>query len=51
MGRDLLAMGISPGPGMGVLLKALYRLQLENEFQTKAQGLKAAKRLIQGGKS
>jgi putative nucleotidyltransferase with HDIG domain len=46
MGRDLLKLGVAPGPGMGKILNELYKLQLDNEFQTKAQGLKSAKKLI-----
>lgn len=47
MGRDLIKLGVAPGPGMGKLLKRLYRLQLDNAFEAKAQGLKAAERLVQ----
>jgi putative nucleotidyltransferase with HDIG domain len=46
MGRDLLKLGVAPGPGMGKILNELYKRQLDNEFQTKAQGLKSAKKLI-----
>jgi len=45
MGRDLLKLDVAPGPDMGKILKELYRLQLDNEFRTKAQGLKIAKKL------
>ena len=48
MGRDLVKMGVEPGPGMGKMLKRLYKLQLDNKFETKAQGLKAAKSLVEG---
>jgi tRNA nucleotidyltransferase (CCA-adding enzyme) len=48
MGRDLLMLGVAPGPGMGKLLKELYRRQLDNDFQKKGQGLKIAKKLIGG---
>jgi tRNA nucleotidyltransferase (CCA-adding enzyme) len=48
MGRDLLKLGVAPGPGMGKLLKELYRRQLDNDFQKKGQGLKIAKKLIGG---
>ncbi len=46
LGRDLIALGASPGPPLGALLKELYRLQLDNEFQTKKQGLRLARRLM-----
>ncbi|MCR4410716.1 MAG: HD domain-containing protein [Candidatus Saccharicenans sp.] len=47
MGRDLIRLGVPPGPGMGQLLKKIYRLQLDNHFETRAQGLKLARKLIQ----
>lgn len=46
LGRDLIALGASPGPPLGVLLKELYRRQLDNEFQTKKQGLRLARSLM-----
>jgi tRNA nucleotidyltransferase/poly(A) polymerase len=46
MGRDLLKLGVPPGPEMGRLLKKLYRAQLDNAFETKAAGLARARRLI-----
>lgn len=48
MGRDLLKLGVPPGPGMGNILRELYRRQLDNDFQTRGQGLKIAKTLIGG---
>jgi len=50
MGRDLINLGMSPGPDMGKLLKKLYRLQLDSHFETKANGLKIAKKLIKQSK-
>jgi tRNA nucleotidyltransferase/poly(A) polymerase len=46
MGRDLINLGVSPGPPMGKLLKTLYQMQLDNEFETKDKGLEKAKELI-----
>ncbi len=46
MGRDLIKLGVEPGPGMGKLLKRLYSLQLDNAFDTRVQGLKAAEKLV-----
>jgi tRNA nucleotidyltransferase (CCA-adding enzyme) len=46
MGRDLIAMGVAPGPDMGKVLKRLFRMQLDNEFETRALGLKAAQRIL-----
>jgi tRNA nucleotidyltransferase/poly(A) polymerase len=47
MGRDLISLGVAPGPGMGKILKKLYKIQLDNGFETRAQGLKKACRLIE----
>ncbi len=47
MGRDLIKMGIAPGPKMGKILKELYQLQLDNEFENKRQGLGVAKKIIE----
>lgn len=47
LGRDLLKLGVAPGPGMGQLLKRLYEMQLDSRFETKAAGLAAARRLIE----
>ena len=49
MGRDLIKLGVSPGPPMGKYLKTLYRMQLDNEFDTKEAGLIIAKDLIKKG--
>jgi len=46
MGRDLMKLGIQPGPEMGKLLKQLYQLQLDTDFVTKKDGLIIAKKLI-----
>lgn len=46
LGRDLIEMGISPGPEMGKILKQLYQKQLDNEFDSKDLGLEVAKKLI-----
>lgn len=50
MGRDLLKLGLPSGPRMGKILKKLYNLQLDNAFETKSQGLKIARKLIDGKK-
>jgi len=39
LGRDLLALGVAPGRGMGLHLKKLYERQLDGAFRTRAQGL------------
>jgi putative nucleotidyltransferase with HDIG domain len=47
MGRDLIKIGVSPGPSMGKLLRKLYQMQLDNEFETKAKGIEKAKKLVE----
>jgi len=49
LGRDLISLGVEPGPEMGRLLKTLYKMQLDNVFEDKAGGLKAARSLVRGG--
>jgi tRNA nucleotidyltransferase/poly(A) polymerase len=46
LGRDLLKLDVPPGPGMGLLLKELYRRQLDGEFDTRAEARKAARDLV-----
>jgi tRNA nucleotidyltransferase (CCA-adding enzyme) len=46
MGRDLINLGVKPGPKMGRILKKLYQFQLDDEFRTKKQGLEKAKEII-----
>jgi tRNA nucleotidyltransferase/poly(A) polymerase len=47
MGRDLIKLGLPPGPEMGRLLKKLYKIQLDNGFETKARGLEKARRFVE----
>ena len=47
MGRDLIKLGVPPGPEMGRILKKLYKAQLDNGFETKAAGLERARRLVE----
>jgi len=51
LGRDLIGLGVQPGPAMGKLLKRLYGMQLDNAFETRAQGIRAAQNLIKGKKT
>ena len=50
-GRDLIELGVPPGPAMGKILKRLYEMQLDNAFETRAQGNRAAEGLIRGKKA
>lgn len=45
-GRDLIELGMKPGPEMGRMLKKLYALQLDDAFETREEGLNAARKLI-----
>jgi len=51
MGRDLIEIGVPPGPPMGKLLNELYQMQLDNEFETREKGIKKAKELVKKMKS
>jgi hypothetical protein len=44
-GRDLLAMGIPPGPSLGLMLETIHEAQLEGSIQTRAQALEVARRM------
>jgi tRNA nucleotidyltransferase (CCA-adding enzyme) len=46
-GRDLIPLGVDPGPGMGRILKELYQMQLDNVYETREAGLDAARRLLE----
>ena len=47
MGRDLIELGVAPGPGMGVILNQVYQKQLDGDFETKEEALTFVKTLIQ----
>lgn len=51
MGRDLIELGVTPGPTMGKYLKKLYEMQLDNEFETKKEGLRTVKKIIEADKT
>jgi tRNA nucleotidyltransferase/poly(A) polymerase len=48
LGRDLIKLGVAPGPDMGKVLKRLYAMQIDNAFETRAGGLKAARKIVGG---
>ena len=50
-GRDLIPLGVEPGPGMGAILKELYQRQLDSEFETRDDGLRAARELVKETKA
>lgn len=45
-GRDLLALGLRPGPRVGQVLRALYERQLDGEFASADDAREAARRLL-----
>jgi len=45
-GRDLLELGMRPGPQVGRILEAVYERQLDGEITTVAQARDEAKRLL-----
>jgi tRNA nucleotidyltransferase (CCA-adding enzyme) len=45
-GRDLLALGLAPGPRVGQVLRALYERQLDGEFASADDAREAARRLL-----
>ncbi len=45
MGRDLLSIGFNPGPKLGAVLKRLYEMQLDGEFDKKEEGIKLAEKV------
>jgi tRNA nucleotidyltransferase (CCA-adding enzyme) len=47
-GRDLMPLGVTPGPGMGELLKQIYEKQLDGEVTSRDEGLALARQLIAG---
>jgi tRNA nucleotidyltransferase (CCA-adding enzyme) len=47
-GRDLLALGLEPGPAVGRLLAELYEAQLDGQVATREEALAAAGRLLPG---
>ena len=46
LGRHLLALGLSPGPRVGEILKEVYEKQLDGEITTVEAGIEEARRLL-----
>lgn len=46
MGRHLIEMGISPGPRMGEITRAIYEMQLDGRVQTLEDATDAAKKIL-----
>jgi tRNA nucleotidyltransferase (CCA-adding enzyme) len=45
-GRHLLAIGLSPGPQIGAILKQVYERQLDGEVSTLDEAIDQARRLL-----
>jgi tRNA nucleotidyltransferase (CCA-adding enzyme) len=46
LGRHLLALGLSPGPEIGRILKAVYERQLDGDVASLEDALVHARRLL-----
>ena len=46
LGRHLIALGVTPGPAMGMILKAVYERQLDGELTTLDEAVAAARTAI-----
>ena len=49
-GRDLLALGMTPGPAMGRILQAVYERQLDGEVTSLDEAIGEARRHLGGEK-
>lgn len=50
LGRDVVALGVAPGPEVGRILKAVYEAQLDGEVTNEDEARAAAQRLLAGGR-
>jgi tRNA nucleotidyltransferase (CCA-adding enzyme) len=46
LGRHLLALGLSPGPRVGEILRQVYEKQLDGEIASVEGGIDEARRLL-----
>jgi tRNA nucleotidyltransferase (CCA-adding enzyme) len=46
LGRDLIAIGLKPGPQFGKLLEILFQAQLDGAFETRKEGIKYLKTML-----
>jgi tRNA nucleotidyltransferase (CCA-adding enzyme) len=49
LGRHLLALGMTPGPAVGAVLRQIYEKQLDGEIGTTEEGIALARTLVKGG--
>ena len=45
-GRDVLALGVAPGPEVGRIVKAVYERQLDGAIMTHEEAVSEARRLL-----
>jgi tRNA nucleotidyltransferase (CCA-adding enzyme) len=45
-GRDVLALGLPPGPAVGAVLRAVYELQLDGRVRTRDEAVAAARGVL-----
>ena len=45
-GRDLIALGLEPGPGIGTIIRMIHQKQLAGDISSKDEALAAAKMLL-----
>lgn len=48
-GRDLLALGMTPGPGVGRILKLVYEEQLDGQVTTATEARERARAIVEAG--
>jgi tRNA nucleotidyltransferase (CCA-adding enzyme) len=48
-GRDVLALGVPPGPEVGRVVKAVYEFQLDGKVTTLEQARAEARKLLENG--
>lgn len=46
LGRDLIALGLTPGPKFGEILENLFQAQLDGVFQTHEEGIRYLKTIL-----
>jgi len=48
LGRDILELGLKPGPAVGRILAEVYEQQLDSKVQTRDEAIASARRLLAG---
>ena len=51
MGRHLLEMGLSPGPKLGEITKAVYEMQLDGRVNSLEEAKEAATKILAADKA